>query len=132
MSGYPVRSSEVVPGYLYAMENPALPGLYKVGWSRRPDRRRKELSSTGVPEEYRLLLAYPVKDAKRAESLAFSLLADLRYNNRKEFFECDFHRMMSVLNSVQRHINVGAPLESTFISDDEIEYLQSRDFMHET
>jgi len=123
-----VRQYEKVPGYLYAMKSVAFPGLFKVGWSERPDRRRQELSSTGVPDPYELFLAYPVKDAKRAEALAFSLLHDLRYNNRKEFFECDFQHLMNVLNSVQRHINVGAALDTSFISDAEIDQLQSRDF----
>lgn len=123
-----VRQYEIVPGYVYAMKSIAFPGLYKVGWSRRPERRREELSSTGVPDPFELLLAYPVKDAKRAEALVFSLLHDLRYNNRKEFFHCDFQHLMNVLNSVQRHINVGAALETSFISDAEIDQLQSRDF----
>lgn len=123
-----VRTLEVVPGYLYAMKSQSFTDLYKVGWSSQPERRREELSSSGVPDPYEIVLAFPVKDAKRAEAVAFSLLHDLRYNDRKEFFQCDFQHLVSVLTSVHRHINLGADLDTTFISDDEIDRLQSREF----
>ena len=123
-----VRSLEIVPGYLYAMKSVSFPDLYKVGWSGQPETRRVALSGSGTPDPFAIVLAFPVKDAKRAEAVAFSLLHDVRYNDRKEFFQCDFQHLVSILTSVQRHINVGAELNTSFISEDEIDRLQSRDF----
>jgi hypothetical protein len=114
-------------GYLYAMKNPSQPGKYKIGWTTNPAQRRSDLSGTAVPDPYVIVLSYPVKKARKAEKLAFSLLNDFRYNERREFFCCDFEKLLSVLNAVQRHINMGVPLPSSFISDDEIDRLQSRD-----
>jgi len=39
-----------VTGYVYVMTNPAMPGLVKVGWSKDPHERAKQLSrTTSVP-----------------------------------------------------------------------------------
>ena len=40
-------------GFIYIMSNPAHPGLLKIGQtSKDPLVRRKDLSTTGVPEEF--------------------------------------------------------------------------------
>lgn len=102
-------------------------GLYKIGWTGNPQARQKGLSGTASPDPYRIILCYPVKAAKRAERLAFSLLADYRYSDKREFFTCDIDRIMKVLNAVQRNINLGVPIPCTFISDAEIDRLQTRE-----
>ena len=113
----------VKEGYLYIMRNPIRPDLYKIGRSKDPASRRKGLSATSVPEDYEALLAYPVRDSYKAESLAFALLDDFRYANRKEFFFASFDQIVDVCNQVQRHINMGVPLESSGITDDQIDKL---------
>lgn len=120
------------PGYLYVMSNPNDDsGAYKIGYSKHPDARSRELMGSGHMESGRfdILLCYPVVQARKAERIAFSLLSDFRYNEKKEFFICDLNRIMDVLNAVVRHVNLGRPLETTFISTDEIDALQSRDYL---
>lgn len=119
-------------GFLYVMRNPNdEPNCYKIGFSKNPYKRARQHMGSGFKESGRfdILLNYPVVDARRAEKLAFSLLHDFRYNDRKEFFVCDIERIMKVMNAVQRHINLGKPLESTFITDEELDAIQQRDYL---
>lgn len=113
-------------GYLYVMRNPFFPNLYKIGRTKDPALRRSSLSATSLPESYECLMAYPVRDKNKAEALAFSLLYDFRYSANKEFFFASFEQIIDVCNQVQRHINLGVPLESSGITDSQIDELTDR------
>lgn len=117
-------------GFLYVMRNPHLPGIYKIGKTKNPASRRKSLSATSLPEAYECLLSYAVRDKDRAESLAFSMLHDFRYANNKEFFFADIAQITCICGQVQRHINLGVPLESSGITHEQIDKLTDRFSYH--
>lgn len=112
--------------YIYIMENPMFPGMYKLGFSKNPKHRLNQHSRTSIPERYRCLLAYPVINMKKAEKLLFSILDDYRYAENREFFQCDLDLIIQVCNDVQGHINTGRPLNSSHITDDIIDRITDR------
>ena len=69
------------------MSNPAHPGLLKIGQtSKDPLVRRKELSTTGVPEEFVIEYQALVSDYRRQEKYIHQKLSKVRHSDRKEFF----------------------------------------------
>ena len=74
-------------GFIYIMSNPAHPGLLKIGQtSKDPLVRRKELSTTGVPEEFAIEYQALVSDYRRQEKYIHQKLSKVRHSDRKEFF----------------------------------------------
>ena len=74
-------------GFIYIMSNPAHPGLLKIGQtSKDPLVRRKELSTTGVPEEFIIEYQALVSDYRRQEKLIHQKLSKVRHSSQKEFF----------------------------------------------
>jgi hypothetical protein len=74
-------------GFIYIMSNPAHPGLLKIGQtSKDPLVRRKELSTTGVPEEFVIEYQALVSDYRRQEKYIHQKLSKVRHSDRKEFF----------------------------------------------
>jgi len=75
-------------GFIYIMSNPAHPGLLKIGQtSKDPLVRRKELSTTGVPEEFVIEYQALVSDYRRQEKYIHQKLSKVRHSDKKEFFE---------------------------------------------
>ncbi len=99
-------SSERIPkeGYIYCMTNPALSNGYcKCGFSNDPERRRKELSGTGLPQQYVIEYAYKVSDMVSAETLLHRLLQELGFNRnnpRREFFMGDPNAMKHIFEGI--------------------------------
>ncbi|EJB5271348.1 GIY-YIG nuclease family protein [Vibrio vulnificus] len=80
-------------GYVYAMTNPALRDMYKVGMTNLDvEKRRDSLSAcTSIPFEFEVYRAVCVKKAqlRKVERLAHDLLSGLRVSKRKEFFKTE-------------------------------------------
>lgn len=83
-------------GYVYVLTNPAMPGVVKIGRTRRDPRTRlRELSSaTGVPVPFRLAGAVRAKDADAAEREIHERLRRRRVSHRREFFRCGVEEAM--------------------------------------
>jgi len=74
-------------GFIYIMSNPAHPDLLKIGQtSKDPLVRRKDLSTTGVPEEFVIEYQALVSDYRRQEKYIHQRLNKVRHSSRKEFF----------------------------------------------
>lgn len=76
-------------GYLYALANDSMPGVFKVGCTtRNPFDRAKELRTTGVPTPFFVIAAVHVPDVKGAEAVAHVRLGQLgvRVQGDREFF----------------------------------------------
>lgn len=75
-------------GYLYMLGNDCMPGIYKIGMTRRdPDARALELSkATGVPTPFNVLHAKKVFSPALAERHVHQELACCRVNDSREFF----------------------------------------------
>ena len=75
-------------GFIYIMSNPAHSGLLKIGQtSKDPLVRRKDLSSTGVPEEFVIEYQALVSNYRRQEKYIHQKLTKARLTDKKEFFK---------------------------------------------
>ncbi|MFN5953510.1 MAG: GIY-YIG nuclease family protein [Dolichospermum sp.] len=92
-------------GYIYILENPGLKdNLLKIGYTKRtPELRAKELSTTGVPDQFKVVYKEDVPNYKIAEKIIHNNLKDYHYN--KEFFQLPIQEAISKIQSVtQREI----------------------------
>ena len=79
---------EIMNGFIYILSNPLYEGLLKIGQtSRDACIRRKQLSTTGVPDEFVLEYQALVSDFRRQEKYIHRKLSKVRHSNKKEFFE---------------------------------------------
>lgn len=100
-------------GIVYALTNPAMPGLVKIGMTSRMEiaQRMKELySSTGVPLPFECVYACEVKDFAKAEKALHIAFAPDRINPNREFFKIDTERVIAILeilgpNNMQKEVN---------------------------
>ncbi|MCC3798239.1 GIY-YIG nuclease family protein [Vibrio parahaemolyticus] len=80
-------------GYVYAMTNPALIGLYKVGMTELTvEKRRQSLSAcTSIPFDFEVYRCIAVNKSqlRKVERIAHDLLSNNRVSNNKEFFKAD-------------------------------------------
>ena len=74
-------------GYVYAMTNPSIPDLIKIGKTSNLKQRLNSLYCTAVPTPFECILVKQVKDTDLAESLLHKLLKDERVNESREFFK---------------------------------------------
>lgn len=76
-----------IRGWVYVIENKAMPGLLKVGYSTKdPVLRAKELASTGSPRPYCVVFDALVEGPRSIERATHVLLASHREG--KEWFRC--------------------------------------------
>ncbi len=96
------------PGYLYALINPALEGLVKVGKTgANPDKRANELSTaTGVPMQFMVAYSVIVSDCDLAEKYAHGLLEKdgYRVSNNREFFRAPLSVAIKVIEDTANFI----------------------------
>lgn len=77
--------------YLYVLANDAMPGMVKIGRTEQPpENRARELSyATGVPSDFRVVRAFPVRDSAEAERRVHERLSAYRVSANREFFAVD-------------------------------------------
>lgn len=75
-------------GYIYILDNPALhPELLKIGKTTKSvEMRARGLSTTGLPDDFRVLHSIHVPDCHLAEALIHKKLAGHRVKANREFF----------------------------------------------
>src|SRR5438552_12088647 len=77
-------------GFIYALVNPSMPGLVKVGRSTRgADERVRELSGTSTPTPFVVIYEAAFRDCEAAEHLVHTALESLGYrvSPNREFFD---------------------------------------------
>lgn len=85
-------------GYLYILSNAAHPALLKVGQtSDSPEKRIRQLSSTGVPFPFLLEACFRVQNPKQIESLVHEALAQHRSSREREFFKIDLQSALIIV-----------------------------------
>jgi hypothetical protein len=86
-------------GFVYALGNKAMPGIFKVGMtSGSPHKRAKELSSaTGVASPFVVLCYGEYADARAKERSAHERLAEFRWSENREFFKCHLEHVIGEL-----------------------------------
>jgi hypothetical protein len=95
-------------GYIYALENQCMPGIFKVGrTSADPFERAAQLSkSTGVPVPFIVVAYSRCTNSVAAEKLAHELIqkysGNRRVNPRREFFECPYCDLVTAMTAAAR------------------------------
>jgi hypothetical protein len=99
-------------GFIYVASNPNMPNLVKIGLTTRHEveKRMRELSSpTGVPGRYKIEGYCQSTAPKIHEREVHEQLN--QFHEDKEFFKCDVHRALAIVESVCKCKNqaLGAP-----------------------
>ncbi|MDV7708525.1 GIY-YIG nuclease family protein (plasmid) [Acinetobacter baumannii] len=74
-------------GYIYVLRDHLNNNLIKVGFTKDPIRRWKQLYNTSTALPMTLYYLWKVDDMRKAEKIAHIRLEDHRVNPRREFFE---------------------------------------------
>lgn len=97
-------------GYVYALINPSLDGMVKIGkTTRAPEERAKEISSsTGVPTPFYVAYKVDVNDCHNAEKYMHTLLSSegYRVSDNREFFQISLDEVIQLMLEVQSKFNV--------------------------
>ena len=83
-------------GFVYVLRNEYLPGIYKIGMTRRdPGQRCVEVSSaTGVPDAFEIVCCGNVRNPYQFEREVHEAFSNCRVSRRREFFRLhDFYAM---------------------------------------
>jgi len=96
------QAEQTKVGHVYVISNPAMPGSFKVGLTRRldPEDRISELSGAAVPFKWNLHTLIRSEDAPALESELHRQLDDYRVNKnnkRKEHFRIELSELKSIL-----------------------------------
>lgn len=77
-------------GFVYVMQNDAMNGVYKIGFTTRPvHKRAEELSiGTGVPDSYSPAYYLETSEVRLLERRVHESLLRYRTNPFREFFRC--------------------------------------------
>jgi hypothetical protein len=89
-------------GHVYILTNPSMPGLVKIGKTRRTsDARAEELSGvTGVPAEFIVAFEIPVSDCDVAELEVHRELVNFRFQKKREFFKIELRHAIRVVMEI--------------------------------
>lgn len=89
-------------GYIYILSNPSMPGVLKIGKTkRRPDIRVRELSSaTGVPTPFQIEGVIEASDMSAVEKEIHRQIASSRVSNRREFFKIGTYQAVRIARKV--------------------------------
>lgn len=90
-------------GYIYALSNPAMPGLLKIGFTQHSDTKRRvlELSkSTAVPLNFVLEFEQLIENPMQYERLIHARLSQYRLSPDKEFFKIDLDTVEKIIRQI--------------------------------
>lgn len=90
-------------GIVYCLDNPAMPGLVKIGTTHDIQQRLRSLDNTSVPLPFVCIVAMEVDDAAEAEQLLHEVFSDQRVRPSREFFEVDAERVAAALRLTRGH-----------------------------
>ena len=90
-------------GYIYALTNPSMPGLIKLGQTKKeigPEARAAQLFTTGVPTPFTVAGSWPMDHHAVRERIAHERLKDYRVNPRREFFTAELELIAKTVEDV--------------------------------
>lgn len=89
-------------GFCYALQSDEMPGLVKIGVSRKhPLQRARELGAgSGVPNGFRLSYYRDYEDAFLAETALHEQFAEQRVNENREFFAVSLEEVVKAMDSL--------------------------------
>ena len=91
-------------GIVYILENECIPGLLKIGFTRKDAHSRaKEISTaTGVPKPFEVKFIYECNDPYSVEQEIHNEIngKGKRINKKREFFEIEFNEAVSIIKGI--------------------------------
>ena len=90
-------------GYIYCLSNLAMPGICKVGMTKRmPDVRAKELFTTGVAHPFKIEFAKKVSGFKHKEQILHNILSQYseRVSYNREFFRISCEEVRKIFELI--------------------------------
>ena len=88
----------MLPQYVYCMSNPSLgKDIYKIGKSRNPKIRQKELSNTSLPTPFSIEFIIETDDASQLEKDIHNYINDFRVNKNREFFKIEIETLKDII-----------------------------------
>ena len=89
-------------GYVYVLQNPAMPGLLKIGGTAKTvtERAQELASATGVPAPFRVTYYQAVSNWRAAEREIHARLKQHRENDRREFFKLEAEAAADIVQKV--------------------------------
>jgi len=90
-------------GFIYILENEAIPGLLKIGSTEKhPEERARELTSTGVPKPFKVVYHWHVFDYQMIEKQIHKVLESQGYreNTKREFFAISTDNAMRLIETI--------------------------------
>jgi len=92
-----------MPGIIYILSNPAMPGIIKIGKTTQEDvkTRMQQLYQTGVPLPFECVYAASVNNIDEVEKALFVAFSPNRINPKREFFEMDAIQAIAILKLLQ-------------------------------
>jgi len=88
-------------GYVYILSNKSMPGLVKIGKSRRGGRHRaEEIYQTGVPTPFHLEYEVYTHDCGALEQTCHDYLQNIRVNDSREFFNLEVSEAIIKLTDI--------------------------------
>lgn len=93
-------------GWVYVLAHPEMPGLAKLGATRKhPIQRATELSAgTGVPGQFTVAYYRSFSDAFEAEGLLHDRLADVRVDAAREFFRVSVEEAAGLIRGLAEEL----------------------------
>jgi hypothetical protein len=113
-----------MPGIIYILSNPAMPGIIKIGKTTQEDvkTRMQQLYQTGVPLPFECVYAASVNNIDDVEKALFLAFNPNRLNPKREFFEIDAIQVISILKLLQlENVSDQVEHESEVIDQVELE-----------
>ena len=112
-----------MPNIVYALTNPAMPGLVKIGMTDRDDvqRRMSDLYSTGVPLPFECVVARELDDQAAAdiEKALHTAFGPNRVNSSREFFQIEPEQVQVLLRVMPgRDVTPSTPDQETNSQDE--------------
>lgn len=110
--------SDVPPvGWIYAMTNPSMPGLTKVGMTtREPEARLLEANTSGTwgpPTPYTLEFAKKVSKPLQKEKALHAVMKKERINPRREFFSISPEEVLKLFDLIDGEMWVETVIDET-------------------
>lgn len=86
-------------GYVYILTNKSMPGLIKIGSTKRsPEQRRRELSQpTGIPTDFEIAYEIFSCNIKELERKIHLELENFRLNSNREFFKAELNDAIALI-----------------------------------
>ncbi len=85
-------------GYVYILINNSMPGIIKIGKTKRDVKKRaRELSNTSIPTPFIIAFEIFVQDVDSIEYFVHEILNDFRINPNREFFRYPLNEAIKVI-----------------------------------